>query len=514
MLYKVKEYAKEPEGLAIWATFLFGFVVHLFSITNIIHNYDDVAVAIQGYGTGLTSGRWALSLLGDFFLNHFGLWNVSYLNSLAFLLLVALSASCVVRTFRINNKMPAILTGMLLICFPTATSTLFFKYTVAFYGLAIFLSVVTVYFADRGKMGWIILSGLCTAVSLGIYQAYLPVTISLMILLLLVCILRDTPPLRFILKKALHYAFSLVTGLIFYYLFLKISLKRNQTELAGYQGIDQMGSFSLSSFPGLLIRSYKCFLSLAYTDVYQLSPTHLVNLIYDILGLLCITVIIIILIKKKPRVSLIICVLLLCLIFPIGVAFIHIMCPNSYIYTMMVYSFVAVPLAPIVLVEVMLTMVQTWRKKVQNIFSKTTIVALLLLIGIYSYYDNVNYTAMYYSTEQMENYMNSVVTQVKMTEGFDTSKKWVFVGKVNDPLLYNKWQEAPLYGGNEPYLQTTYSRDCWIGYYDGYAVPLIVGDEANAIAEQDEVKAMPCYPNYGSVKVIDDMVIVKFSEPQ
>ncbi len=194
MLYKVKEYAKEPEGLAIWATFLFGFVVHLFSITNIIHNYDDVAVAIQGYGTGLTSGRWVLSLLGDFFLNHFGLWNVSYLNSLAFLLLVALSASCVVRTFRINNKMSAILTGMLLICFPTATSTLFFKYTVAFYGLAIFLSVVTVYFADRGKMGWIILSGLCTAVSLGIYQAYLPVTISLMILLLLVCILRDTPP--------------------------------------------------------------------------------------------------------------------------------------------------------------------------------------------------------------------------------------------------------------------------------------------------------------------------------
>ena len=275
-----------------------------------------------------------------------------------------------------------------------------------------------------------------------------------------------------------------------------------------------MGSFSLSSFPSLLSRSYKCFLALAYTDVYQLSPTHVVNLIYDILGLLCISVIIIVLIKKKPQIALIICVLLLCLLFPIGVAFIHIMCPNSYIYTMMVYSFVAVPLAPIVLMEVALTMDQTWKKCVQNIFSKTTIVALLLLIGIYSYYDNVNYTAMYYSTEQMENYMNSVVTQVKMTDGFDTSKKWVFIGKVNDPLLYNKWQEAPLYGGNGPYLQTTYSRDCWIGYYDGYAVPLIVGDEANAIAERAEVKAMPCYPDYGSIKVIEDMVIVKFSEPQ
>ncbi len=286
--------------------------------------------------------------------------------------------------------------------------------------------------------------------------------------------------------------------------------------MSNYQGIDQMGSFSLSSFPGLLIQTYKSFFSLAYTDIYQLSPTHVVNLIYDILGLLCISIIIIILVKKKPRVSLMICVLVLCLTFPIGIAFIHIMCPNSYIYTMMMYSFVVVPLAPMVLMEVALTMDQdqTLKKHSQNAFSKTTIVAMLLLIGIYSYYDNVNYTAMYYSTEQMENYMNSVVTQVRMTEGFDTSKKWVFVGKVNDPLLYNKWQEAPLYGGNAPYLQTTYSRDCWIGYYDGYAVPLIVGDEANSIAEREEVKAMPCYPDYGSVKVFDDMVIVKFSEPQ
>ena len=201
MLYKLKEHAKEPEGLAVWVTLLFGFIVHLFSITNIIHNYDDVAVAIQGYGTGLTSGRWALSLMGDFFLKHFGLWNVSYLNSLAFLLLIALSASYVVRIFRINNKMAAILTGMILVCFPTATSTLFFKYTVAFYGVAIFLSVVAVYFADRGKIGWIMLSCLCTAFSLGIYQAYLPLTISLMILLLLVYVLRDTPPLAVHTKK-------------------------------------------------------------------------------------------------------------------------------------------------------------------------------------------------------------------------------------------------------------------------------------------------------------------------
>ncbi len=30
--------------------------------------------------------------------------------------------------------------------------------------------------------------------------------------------------------------------------------------------------------------------------------------------------------------------------------------------------------------------------------------------------------------------------------------------------------------------------------------------------ERDEIKQMPCYPDYGSIRVIDETVVIKFAD--
>lgn len=63
MRYKNK--LKTPEGIAFLAAIISGVFTHFFALTSVIHNYDDIAQLPKGYGTGITSGRWFLSLLGD-----------------------------------------------------------------------------------------------------------------------------------------------------------------------------------------------------------------------------------------------------------------------------------------------------------------------------------------------------------------------------------------------------------------------------------------------------------------
>ena len=62
-----------PEWMAFTGALLSGIVAHAFALVNILHNYDDILQQPKGYGAGITSGRWLLSILGDFSQNVLGM---------------------------------------------------------------------------------------------------------------------------------------------------------------------------------------------------------------------------------------------------------------------------------------------------------------------------------------------------------------------------------------------------------------------------------------------------------
>ena len=135
----------KPPHLAAAAAFGSGLLVHLFGLVNVLHNYDDIAQQPRGYGTGVTSGRWLLSIMGDFCDAIGGNFNLPTVNGLLFLLLIAVSAGLLVSVFRIRNRASAALMGVLFAVFPSAFSTLAFRYTAVYYGVAILLSAAAVF---------------------------------------------------------------------------------------------------------------------------------------------------------------------------------------------------------------------------------------------------------------------------------------------------------------------------------------------------------------------------------
>ena len=498
--------------MAALACAVFGLFTHLFGLANALHNIDDIAQQPSGYGTGVTSGRWLLSLLGDLAVKLRLGYNLPTVIGLLFILLIACSAGLMVSVFGIRSRKKAALIGMLFIAFPSAFSTLSYRYTAAYYALALFLSVLAVWVLPRYRFGFL-LSSLCISCSLGIYQAYVPLTIGIFVLLLLQQALGDDAELKGLIRSAVRYCAVLILGLLLYYLFLNITLKLYGTELSTYHGVNEMGKISLKELPELIHQAVYSVLMLPFKDYCGVATSPLVRCSYLLLGVVSALLIGYICFRKKKKIGVLLFTALLFLVFPVAVNFIVVMCPVGLIYTLMVYSFVLLASAPLILLEC-LPEKQASPKGARSVLTKCVCLLIAVIISFYAYETNVNYMALYFYNRQAENYLSSLVVQARMTGGFHTDLEWAFLGKIQDPLLGSYWQYEHTYGGIEKTqsLVRRYSWPEWIHNYYGYEVPTASTDRVTQLSRMDEVRAMPCWPNDGSIRIVDGTLVIKFEE--
>lgn len=517
---------KTPQRTALVSAVVGGFLVHLFGLVNLMHNYDDIFNSPVGFGSTVQSGRWGLGVLGGIFHLLFGSYNVPLLYGLLFLLLLGVSAYRVVQMFRVESNRIAAAVGLLFVVFPTATSTLFFKFTAHYYGVAIFLAVEAAYRLTKSK-GGIFLGTLFMVLSLSIYQAYLPITIGLLVLFLLKRTLdEDGATLWRTLRTGLFFCGSIVAAVVLYRLSVEASIgignqvgafirehmgiKVQEFALGDYQGINTMGQFTISSLLASITEAYKLFFTHPFDGFCDLAPTALLKALYVLLWVLTAAGVAVPLMAKKKCLTHVAGALLLLGLFPLAANFITVMCPDSDTYTIMAYGFVLVPWAPLLLYE-------SWRDAavkawLRTGFKRVLAVAAAVTVVAYAFLTTVNYTYLYFGNRQTENYFASLVTQIRMTEGFTDDKPWALIGRVRDPLLDSPWDDAPVYGGNAGIqrMYHSYSRNGWITHYVGYTPEWATDKQIAQIKATEEFKAMPVWPDEGSIRIIDGIVVVRF----
>ena len=503
---KLTEQLKKPTWIAAIFAFVTGIAVHLFGLVNILHNHDNITRS-WGYGDGISSGRWFLHLVGEAVSAIGGNVNLPLVCGVIFIAFLALSAALFVSVIGIKGRKSAAIIGAVFVTFPAVTSTMFYRYTAGYYGLAIFLSVLAVWVIDKNKFGFII-SGVFTALALGIYQAYLPLTVAMLVLVMIKRVLTEDESFLKHLLRGIRYCASVVIGLVLYFVIMRLSLAVMGIELTGYQGIGTMGKLSISQIPSLVITAFKSFILMPFENYCSLSSINAIKYSYIFLGLVTVATVIYVLIIKKKKLTDVIMTVFLGVMFPIAVNLIVIMCPDSVIYTLMVYSFAVVLCTPIVLVETCPA------GSIRKYTSAGAMALVLCLVMSYSYLANVNYSSMYYANRQTENYLNGLITQIRSTEGFTADKKWVLVGDyINDPLFYDPWQSVDIFGGSAHTYGTIngYSRNWWIESYTGITPPWADGNTTKKIENSDEVADMPTWPDSGSIQIIDDVVVIKIS---
>lgn len=509
---------KTPEWMAAWAALISGVVAHCFGLVHILHNYDNILQQPTGYGNGITLGRWLLAILGDLSENLLDLgYNFPVVNGLCYLILIALSAALVVRLLKIRSWLSAVLAGCLMSTFPTVCATMLFRFTAGYYGLCLLLSVLAAWVVGKPKCG-IFLSALFTALALGIYQAYTPVTIGLFVLMLMRDSLEEDADLRKLVAFGIRCCISLVLGLVLYFVLLKLTLavyaSWGSAGLDGYLGINEMGQIKPSELPYLLKKAWCSAVLFPLEDYCQLATTRTLKLLWAGLLLLTAALGVYLLVKRrlKPLNAAFCC--LMAVLFPLAVNFQVIMSPQGT-YTVMMYSFVLMGCAPLMLLELLPP--EALRVKGKPLVRAAAGVLLALIVFYNGYNANYHYTALYYANRQVENYLSGMVAQIRMTEGFTPEKKWAFLGMNRDPMLWDIWDTMPRYGGMhgcsaKGLMNVDYSFSAWFDNYIGCGAAYATEEEKQALREDPRVEQMPCWPSQGSMQVIDDYLVVKFQK--
>lgn len=509
-----KIYSKISDNfkIAFVSSIIFGLIAHIYMFTNKLPNYDDMA--LNGFGATFRLGRWFLWVLGSIAYHFDFVYSLPLVNGLISIVLLAISAGMITGLLKVENKIAIVIISGILVVFPSWTATFFFMFTAPYYAIAVFLMTLSVYFYDRYNYGYL-LSVICIALSLGIYQAYLPFGATLYVVLLIIELYNLDADWIKIFKKAVKSLVTLIAGVAIYYLIMKISLAVTNQQLADYRGTGQMGSISLRLIPQMISNMFTYGLGVAVNNNLEISYNLLLKLGYCILYVVD-AVVVIISVKyfiKKKEITKVGVFLTLIIAFFVSVNSIFIMCPaDDAIYVLMTYAYTFLIILPICMVDRLLSKPETNQKRVVIGMEYGVIGITFLMILTYCHFANAQYLSIQLSFEQAKSFCTTLVTQIKSAEGYSDDMLIALIesdSTIEDKTLYrNDVMEVFDISGRDKVLAETYSREYLISYYCGFSPEYISADEL----PKEITDAMPVYPADGSIQVIDNVVVVKLNE--
>lgn len=493
------------------SSFIFGLLSHMYIMTNFSPN-ADVCSAYFGYGAGYTSGRWGLSLLGDFIGTLFGNYSLPWLNGSLAILFLAISSIFIIKALEIHNELYCIFISAIMVTFPSITATFTYIFTVQYYCFSILLTCAALYLIRKYSKGWIA-GVVCLAFSLGIYQAYLGIACSFFLVFLILDMLQSKKTVMQIFIDAWKYLGILAASVVLYFICNKLALMITHHQLSEYMGINTMGKPPLNRLPQILCRIYAEFLAPAFVDRYGISQLPLIKISYFIFLLftLYFGVRIIYLTKIKKGAMAMYLTAFILVLFPFALNIIYIMCFEGT-HTLMRYSIVAFYIAFITIWD---KNKHSFFKEKQLPFTEWIVIGLFsITIGNFCMLANETYLCLNQNYRQACSFYNVLIAQIKMAEGYDASTPVALIGKIQDPTFPtisafdNLENLSGVFNGID-YINI-YSRNNFIKYFCGFAPPIV--NDTSTIEQSSQFKEMPVYPACGSVGMIDGTLVVKFED--
>lgn len=458
------------------------------------HYYTNRHWAIAG------CGRWFLALINNAHANIVAPW----LTIVECCIVNWLSAYTLCKILDINKKSLVYLLCIFFSVIPTFIEINLYTNSAFSYSISVFLSVLFVFFNLRKSYLFSILSAVCLGCAMGSYQSQIGVAVGLTVICIIKKILEKEKTFNFIIRSLI----SGVAGLLVYIAGLNICLSIYHLELSS-----RAASFSLSEvinkFPNSIINAYSTFINTFNQTI--LKRKYVFILIAVILSIELI-ILIYIIIKNKEFKKLLSIILIA--ILPIAFNFIGIILPMYEISSLMLTPNYLI----IFFVVYLLKYIGFSFVKVLSI-----ILSLLILALSWTYVLSANATYESYklSYNAYKSQFSSALDMVYQLEGYKHNVTQIaVVGYPSDQVLrenvkiYNYaiglhsnllyWQTFDL-----DYTSTYFYLLNEFGINTGVTEP----DYYRGIILNPDVKNMPCWPNSGSVQMINGYAVIKFGEP-
>lgn len=492
--------------MAFFSTIIIGLINYSYFITHHVKSPDAISI-----GHYHISGDWELSL-GRFGLRIVDLLRGGIVNEnlliISSILIMAIAAGFLVSILDIQDNLMAVLLAAIFITSPQLADTYMFIYCADSYSLSILLAVLSVWFLKKKTYMGYMLAMLMLAISTSLYQAYIGIAFTLCLFLIIIDLLSKLKYKQAV-QTLIQYMLVMLGGLLTYYGIERVILALTDTELSSYKGAADFGVGSLigqlkNSIPQAYIDFYQYFMTdnILHNDYWKRKTIHILLLLTALLALG-------ILINQMKEIWSKLFVVFLCIIFPLSINVMDLIAPSSTIYLMTGMPLVCMYFWGFVLYRFLK------QSNCLNILLKYSIVFLnVWLIFTFINSDNASFKC----REEVYNHFyathTNIINRVEALPGYNTELKWCF----NDIVRYSS-DLIPMSNGF-----IAYDNEVWNVYgglgvtatfyeqYYGKHISLCSKEEYDSITEGDEFANMAVFPNDGSIKIIDNIVVIKLND--
>lgn len=480
-----------------------GLLAYGFFFTNKLVNHDEVNT-LFGKGGTLELGRWGLKFATAIFPNYSMPWIYGILT----VSLIAVSTCVMVHIFHIRSKLLQVLLAGTVAVFPSLTATMAYMFTVAPYALAFLLAVVTVQLLQQPKKWQILLAVVLMVASLSLYQAYISITAGLL-LLVLVQRLLEQEPVPQVFRRGLWYLLFLAVSVGLYFVLTQILMAVKGSGFSSYA--DDSLSINLAEIPKNILLAYQSFFQFFTEGFHGIMPTPFSRVIHWILlvGILMGLLLWILSQNKIAWDRLFLLALALCLL-PLAINCMRLFTTDSAFHTLILYGFISFYILAVILAETCCRLSRTSRSR--RVVPEVITLSLAMVLAANIYLANVVSLNLHLRYENTYGFYTALIADLQQMPSFNQNTKLALVGDYHSPTYYYvQFKDLESITGVTGFLPSDYSKERFMEFYMGFPVSFADDEEMATLQQLSQVQQMPCYPYYGSMQFIGDILVVKLS---
>lgn len=458
----------------------------------------------NAYNWEISLGRFGLFITG--IIKNFLV--IKHIDLFISFILLGIITVIIIDIFKIKNKVLKLLTILTVTASINISSTLLFTYCNLSYIIAFLTSLLSSYILikENNKTKYLI-SIILLIISESIYQSYISVSITLLIMYYIKKLIKND----FNLKEFIKNISTIIIGMIIYFIIMKISLVVFNTNLSNYSSANSFGIKNILSIKDQIINTYITFYNYYFKDTI-IKNTYLKNNILNIflLSILIISIIYNIL-KEETSLKNIIIIIIFLTILPISLNFILLIISDTKMQPLMSTSYV-----------LMIPFILSLTKNNNNLIKYLVIILTIILTRNYIIQISATYQTLETTYNKTYKIAANIVDNINEL-GYD--KKVLIAGNLNNNKYYNYNMNYSLenvkklnYGfiSNSSLFWNEYVniKNGWTRFmyeYLGTNIDFVDEEKYNEILEKDEFKEMKEYPNKESIKLIDDVIVIKLN---
>ncbi len=505
VLKKLNTYILPEWKVCFFTALLVGLLAHLYKITNWLPNWDSFVFRYDEQNM-VAMGRWFLPVVCSFS----SFYDLPFLNGIVAIILHALSAVCICKLLNVNKKVTAGLIGAVIVSFPTVTSVMMYNYVADGYSIALFLSTLAAFYMTKEKPKYL-LSAVLIALSTGIYQAYITVTIMLVLIYLTDEMIFKNASFLIVFKKAVYMLLSGVFGVALYSIILKIILSIFSVELLDYQGVNATASLSnIDLFASLYVVKEtfkKCFFDLSRGVNVYVALNGFILFFTFVYYLKCIVKN---RIYKNPANIFMIVILSVMLILGAGaLAFIN---AEVDYHNLMLMGYSVFYLFFLILYErgreasEKHTAIKCWI----ILLTAVAVTANQIVIA------NVSYHKAQIAYEKSYGVLVRIADRIEQTQGAENCDKILVIGSLDNSDAYSVNLTPDITGITDGYIlradDETVGQSVLTSALNDYCdknYKFVSGEEKKKLTQKENVKSMEKWPEKDCVAIVDNTVVIK-----